>query len=112
MSYPDAKVGGSLLRWGNYDTYGRAVRWEASEVPAGVAVPASQVLRASYVHASRPAWFAPTAAWPPIGPEVTGGTGFGDATGRVHTIPAALCWEARKLLSGGSFNRAACYPGS
>ncbi|MFZ4649376.1 MAG: hypothetical protein ACOYLV_01585 [Rubrivivax sp.] len=112
MSYPDAKVAGSLLRWGNYDTYNKAVRWAAAEVPAGVAVPGSQVLRASYVHASRPAWFAATAAWPPIGPEVTGGTGFGDATGRVHRIPAAVCWDARNLLAGGSFNRAACYPGS
>ncbi|MEN9417003.1 MAG: hypothetical protein RI988_623, partial [Pseudomonadota bacterium] len=112
MSYPDAKVKSGLLRWGNYDTYSRAVRWVSSELPAGVSAPSTQALRASYVHEARPAWFPSTTAWPPIGPEVTGGTGWGDATGRVHRIPAQQCWDSRNLGAGGSFSRKACYPES
>jgi hypothetical protein len=112
MSYPDAKVKGTLLRWGNYDSYSRAVRWEAGELPAGVAVPATRALRASYVYDVKPAWFPAATAWPPIGPEVTGGTAWGEANGRVHSIPAQQCWQSRSLGSGGSFSRTACYPGS
>jgi hypothetical protein len=112
MSYPDGKVKGTLLRWGNYDSYTRAVRWEAGELPAGVTVPGRRALRASYVHDAKPAWFPSATAWPPIGPEVTGGTAWGEANGRVHSIPAQQCWQARNLGAGGSFSRTACYPGS
>jgi hypothetical protein len=109
MSYPDARVGSTLLRWGNFDYASRASRFLASELPSGVSAPADQALPASYYYTSRPSWFPAAVAWPPIGPEVTGGTAFGDSTGRVHKIPAALCWENRNLASGGSFNAAACY---
>lgn len=109
MSYPDAKVSSTLLRWGNYDHSTKSVRWLTSELPSGVAVPADQALPASYYYASRPSWFPAGVAWPPIGPDVTGGTGWGDSGGRVHKIPAYLCWESRNLASGGTFNAAACY---
>jgi hypothetical protein len=112
MSYPDAKVATTLLRWGNYDYSSKSVRWVSSELPSGVAVPADQTLPASYYYNARPAWFPAGTAWPPIGPEVAGGASFGDTTGRVHKIPALQCWEGRNLAGGGTFNAAACYPRS
>lgn len=109
MTYPDAKVTSTLLRWGNYDYANKATRWVAAELPAGVAVPSDQALPSSYYYSGRPGWFPAGVAWPPIGPEVTGGTGWGDSGGRVHKIPAYLCWESRNLAGGGTFNAAACY---
>jgi len=109
MSYPDAKVNTTLLRWGNYDTYGKTTRFQASELPAGVPTPSTQALRASYVYAAKPAWFG-SVAWPPIGPDVTGGSAFGDSSGHVQKIPAQLCWENRNLVSSTStFNAKNCY---
>jgi hypothetical protein len=107
MSYPDAKVTSTLLRWGNYDYFNRAAKYAAAEIPAGVAVPADNVIPASYYYSSRPGWFPASVAWPPIGPDVSGGTG--DTSGHVHKIPAQVCWETRSLSSGGSFNAASCY---
>jgi hypothetical protein len=107
MSYPDAKVASTLLRWGNYDYYTKATSWNAAEIPSGVAVPADHVLAASYFYAARPSWWPGGVAWPPIGPDVT--SGDGDTSGHVNKIPAQRCWEARNLLLGGSFNGAACY---
>lgn len=105
--YPDAKVTSTLLRWGNYDYFNHATRWQSSEIPAGVPVPGSQTVPASYVYTSKPAWWPSGVAWPPIGPDVTGGTG--DSSGHVVKTPAQLCWESRNLVGGGSFNAAACY---
>ena len=106
MTYPDAKVSSTLLRWGNYDYYNASTRWLASEIPADASVPGDQVIPNSYRYASRPAWLPAIVAWPPIGPDVTGGTG--DSSGHVNKIPAQLCWENRKL-PGGTFNASACY---
>jgi hypothetical protein len=105
--YPDAKVEATLLRWGNYDHLNEAARFIASEIPPGLAVPATRVIPASYHYSSRPAWWPSGVAWPPIGPDVAGGDG--DSSGHVHKIPAQLCWEARSLSSGGAFNASACY---
>jgi hypothetical protein len=109
MSYPDAKVNTTLLRWGNYDYSTKTVRWQSSELPAGMTVPADQTLPASFYYTSRPPWFPTGVAWPPIGPDVSGGSSFGESTGRVHKTPALLCWEGRNLVAGGTFNAAACY---
>jgi hypothetical protein len=109
MSYPDNKVKSTLLRWGNFDYFNRAARWEPAELPSGVPVPADQIIPASYYYAGRPSWWPAAVAWPPIGPDVTGGAG--DTLGRVHKIPAVLCWESQNLLNGGAFNAAACYQG-
>jgi hypothetical protein len=109
MSYPDNKVASTLLRWGNYDYNSSAARWIASELPFGVSAPPDQSLPASYYYMSRPAWFPAGVPWPAIGPDVTGGTAFGDNSGHVSKIPAQLCWESRNLASGGSFNAASCY---
>jgi hypothetical protein len=111
MSYPDVKVTNTLYRWGNYDYFNKAARFAAADVPAGVAQPADQALPASMIYANRPAWFNAGVAWPPIGPDVTGGTAFGAASGHVHKIPAQLCWDNRSLATGGAFSAAACYQG-
>lgn len=109
MSYPDVKVTNTLYRWGNYDYFNKAARFAAADVPAGVAQPADQALPASMIYAGRPGWFNAAVAWPPIGPDVTGGTAFGAASGHVHKIPAQLCWDNRSLATGGSFSAASCY---
>jgi len=107
MSYPDVKVASTMLRWGNYDYFNRTTAFSTSEVPSGVPVPSDQVIPKSYYYTSRPAWFPAAAAWPPIGPDVTGGTG--DAAGHVNKLPAQLCWESQNLKLGGAFNAASCY---
>jgi hypothetical protein len=105
--YPDPKVAATLLRWGNYDYFNRATQFNASEIPAGVPVPSSQTIPKSYYYTSTPSWWLAGIAWPPIGPDVTGGNG--DTSGHVNKIPAQVCWETRNLLTGGSFNASACY---
>jgi hypothetical protein len=61
------------------------------------------------VYAAKPAWFG-SVAWPPIGPDVTAGSAFGDSSGHVQKIPAQLCWENRNLVSSTStFNAKNCY---
>jgi hypothetical protein len=115
----DPLVVSTLLRWGNYDTASAAVRFDTSEVPSGVtpygnAVPATQTLPASFFLASKPAWWASTKAWPPIGPDVTGGNlaGLG---GHANTIPAEDCFlgpMGGPADGGGdvlTFSASACY---
>jgi hypothetical protein len=133
--YPtnDTSTRASLMRWGNCDTVNGTnnCRFVASEVPSGIAhyanpVPASQTLPASfYLSATPSAWWkvgTTVPAWPPIGPDVTGGdvTGSGQSVsaglnGRVYRVPARLCFEN---VMGGTFsdttartfNAANCYP--
>lgn len=106
----------TTMRWGNYDTVNDATRFQASEVPSGDAtyptpVPATQVLPASLYRPSRPGFFGSAAAWPAIGPDVTGGdvAGLG---GHVNRIPAKICYDTGSFALGGTtFNAATCYPG-
>ncbi|MFO1103309.1 MAG: DUF4082 domain-containing protein [Methylocystis sp.] len=105
--YPDAKVASTLLRWGNYDYFTKSTRFVTTEVPSGVAVPADQVVPASYAYTAKPTWWPAATAWPPIGPDVTGGAG--DASGHVNKIPAQTCWENANLKAGGAFDAANCY---
>lgn len=88
----DAEVYNSTYRWGNYDTVNDAVRWESSEVPSDQSTPGSNTVPSSFYLSAKPSWFG-SVTWPPIGPEVTGGSvsGYG---GRVHKIPARLCYES------------------
>jgi hypothetical protein len=102
VSYPDASVKTTLLRWGNYDYFNKAARFVASEIPTGVTVPTDQVIPNSYYYSAIPAWWPAVVAWPPIGPDVTGGNG--DTSGHVNKIPAQVCWETRNLLKGTSKN--------
>jgi hypothetical protein len=124
----DARVSASLMRWGNYDVVNNAVRFVSAEVPSGDAfrpnpVPASQVLPNSFYLSAQPnAWWTTpwgTPHWPPVGPDVTGGTvtsGSGVAStlgGHVYKIPARLCYE--NTSSTGlvkNFDGAVCYPAS
>jgi hypothetical protein len=130
IGYPDGLAGGNdplvattLMRWGNYDTVNSAVRWDATEVPSKMAgalapydnpVPKSQRLPASFYYASKPPWWPRGKAWPPIGPDVSGGNVAG-VSGHVFTIPAEDCYlnVMRGPLDGtgsvGSFDAAACY---
>ena len=100
MSYPDAKVKSTLFRWGNYDYFNNAARWDSSEIPAGVAVPATQALPDSLIYSSRPSWWPSAVAWPPIGPDVAA---------KANKIPAQLCFENNNIANGGAFNAASCY---
>ena len=107
MTYPDSKVTATLMRWGNYDYFNKATRWVPTEIPNGVSVPTDQLIPSSYYYSTRPAWWKSGVPWPPIGPDVSGGNG--DLSGHVNKIPAQLCWDARNLKTGGSFNASACY---
>lgn len=118
----DTNVKASLLRWGNYDVATATDRFLASEVPTELTrhanpVPASQALPASLFLFGQPSWWVTpwgTPAWPPVGPDVTGGNvaGYG---GRVWKNPARLCFENSAVdpAYGGSsvraFNAALCY---
>jgi hypothetical protein len=93
----DPMVVSTLLRWGNYDTANGAVRFDASEVPSTISpygnpVPKTQTLPASFFLTAKPMWWPAAKAWPPIGPDVTGGnlTGLG---GHANTIPAEDCFR-------------------
>jgi hypothetical protein len=81
----DAKVAATLMRWGNFDYQNNAARWEASELPQGVAVPATQTLPVSLRYSSKPSWWPQNIVWPPIGP---------DKTPMVDKIPAEARYGA------------------
>jgi len=128
----DPQVGAYLFRWGNWDVVTNAARWcgnssdpgwsttcsSTSEVPASIAsyansVPSSTTLPASFYLSGTPAWFG-SVAFPPIGPDVTGGniSGMG---GHANMNPAMACYFG---LMGGpadgsggvlSFNANSCY---
>jgi hypothetical protein len=115
----DPLVTATTLRWGNYDVVNDSARWEASEVPSGIAkyvnpVPANKTLPASFFLSAKPVWWPIGIAWPPIGPDVTGGVLAGLA-GHAHQIPACNCY-ANVMMgpadgSGNplSFNAFDCY---
>ena len=115
----------TLLRWGNYDTVNAASRFLSAEIPtAGVAfvngnpVPSNNTLPASFFLPSQPGWWTTpwgTPAWPPIGPDVTGGDIAGYA-GHAYTIPAKRCYTHLSNDPAYSvtppvkiFNAATCY---
>ena len=93
----DALVPATLLRWGNYDYAGHAVRFDPEEIPGDAAVPTTHDLPASLYLGGAPSWFG-SAAWPPIGPDVPG---YATAN------PAQRCYETHVLA--GAFDPAACY---
>jgi hypothetical protein len=110
--FADPIVANSTMLWGNYVTAGAATRWIASEVPSNDPlfpnpVPANQNLPASFYLPGKPGWWPAAKAWPPIGPDVTGGNvaGYG---GHAYTIPAQDCLTNSGSLS--NFNASACYP--
>ncbi len=69
-------------------------------------MPATQRLPASIHYDRQPSWWPAAVAWPPIGPDVTGGE---LVAGHAWKIPAQRCYEAQNLGGGGAFSRAICY---
>lgn len=115
----DSQIASSVMRWGNYDTVNAAVRWNTSEDGhTAVTYPAlsnaSQTLPASFYYSSKPDWWPYAKAWPPIGPDVTGGN-VANVGGHAYTIPAQDCYA--NIMEGPadgtgpvlSFNASACY---
>jgi hypothetical protein len=114
----DPLVANTLFRWGNYDTVNNAVRFVASEVPAALTqflnlVPLTQALPSSFYLSAKPAWFG-SVAWPPIGPDVTGGN-IPNVAGHANLNPAGACYtNIMKGAANGTgalltFNAATCY---
>jgi hypothetical protein len=111
----DPLVASTMMRWGNYDVVGGAPKWNASEVPSGIAsfanpVPASQTLPASFYLSAKPSWWG-SVAWPAIGPEVSGGVA---ASGKAHYIPAKRCYDSTPKDANGilKFDADTCYASS
>ena len=123
----DSLVALTSMRWGNYDVVNDAVRFVNADVPSGISlfanpVPASQTLPPSFYLTARPSawWGTPwgTPPWPPVGPDVTGGTvtsGTSTLGGHAHKIPARLCYENTPIdgTYGSNnvllFNASQCY---
>lgn len=121
----EPNVAATLMLWGNCDSasgFG-ACRFVSSEVPSALSgaqapfsnlIPASNVLPPSFYHASKPSWWPAAKAWPPIGPDVTGGNITG-VNGLANSIPAQDCYlNVMGGLANGtgpllSFNAAKCY---
>ncbi len=105
----DPDVTSSLLRWGNWDASVGAVQFSSSMIPTtgsayigANAVPANEILPASFFLAAPPAWWETPwgfPAWPPIGPD-PGVVSSWDAPAsgiRDDAIPAQLCWRYTPL---------------
>jgi len=121
----EPNVAATLMLWGNCDSasgFG-ACRFVSSEVPSALSgtqapfsnpVPASNVLPPSFYYASKPSWWPTAKAWPPIGPDVSGGNISG-VSGHAYAIPAQDCYA--NVMGGPtngtgpvlSFNAARCY---
>ena len=111
----DSLVKTTLMRWGNYDTVTGTARFVASEVPSGIGpysnpVPANNNLPASLYLSGKPSWWGNSIPWPPIGPDVTGGSGPG---GHAHKVPAHVCYDNTSKTNGIlNFNANNCYGSS
>ena len=114
----DPIVLSTLFRWGNYDTVNNAVRFVATEVPSALSqfpnlLPLNQTLPSSFYLSAKPAWFG-TVAWPPIGPDVTGGNIL-NVAGHANLNPAGACYSnTMKGPADGTgapltFSAATCY---
>ncbi len=111
----DPLTSSTIVRWGNYDVVSGAAQFNCSEVdPAGAvpfsnanACPGNRNFPSSFYLASKPGFWG-TMPWPPIGPDVTGGSGPG---GFAHTIPAQVCYNNTPKDSNGIliFNANKCY---
>jgi hypothetical protein len=132
----DPNVSATLMLWGNADSatgFG-SPRFNCDEVPTfppygtttstivGVhfpylnSCPSSEALPASFYYSSTPSWWTSGKPWPPIGPDVTGGS-VGGVGGHVYTIPAQDCYlnvmggSANGTGGPYSFNASTCYVG-
>ena len=110
----DIRVRTTLFRWGNWDVVTSSsdngtndqtgTRWNSSEVPSAIPglyanpVPSTQTLPLSMYRSSKPSFFKTSDPWPPIGPDISGGT-IASVGGHVRPIPARQCYLN---LMGGS----------
>lgn len=112
----DSNVPQSLMRWGNYDTVTGGAKWQQTEIPSGISlyanpVPGSQTLPPSFYLSAKPVWFG-NLAWPPIGPDVLGGTDTTAPAGKANKIPAQVCYERLTKDTnqiGTNFSALTCY---
>ena len=113
----DPTVPQTSMLWGNCDNVhgfsGANCQFNNSDVPvlANLAasqqtyanlLPLSHTLPASLYYSSKPSWWPAAKAWPPIGPDVTGGNISGTG-GLAYTIPAEDCYNS---LQGSTSNGA------
>lgn len=86
---------------GDYEYTRNSVVWDANT--------SDHSLPASLFHTSKPPWFG-SSPWPPIGPDVTGGTG---ARGFANANPAMACYTNTSRDSNGMllFDAGGCYGG-
>ena len=120
----DPNVAPTLLRWGNCDsaTGFSSCKFDSAEIPSGLsgtqapyssAVPASQIIPASFYLNAKPSWFR-TTPFPAMGPDVSGGNMAG-VGGRANLIPAQDCFlnvmHGPSDGTGGvlSFSASDCY---
>ncbi len=85
---------------GVYDCQASTLSWAASLT--------DHTLPASFFLSSKPSWFGST-PWPPIGPDVTGGSGIG---GHAQVIPAQACFNTTTqngTINTGAFAPSSCY---
>jgi len=121
----DPNTGPTLMRWGNCDsaTGFSSCKFDSTEVPSGLSgsqaayansVPANHTLPNSLYYSATPAWWPMGKAWPPIGPDVSGGN-LSSVGGHAYTLPAYDCFVT---TMGGptdgtgpvlSFNLVTCY---
>jgi hypothetical protein len=121
----DALVGQTLMRWGNYDVVNAAVRWNSAESSPAASTyinaqstPSSETLANSwYLTATTSSncnsgiswWHNPTYGcipFPPIGPDVTGGTGsfFSSGTYAGGICIAGMSAGGATCPSSGAYN--------
>lgn len=109
----DTVVRSTMMRWGNYDTVNAAVRWDSTESSPGAvsfvsanSTPGSHTLPSSFYLSSKPTFFGSN-TWPPIGPDITGGSG---PAGLAYKIPAQVCFES--LSTDSTFTPAMAFDGN
>jgi hypothetical protein len=124
----DPNVQPTAMIWGNaVSSNGFAPNiFSSSEVPSALTgtqaaysnpVPVNNQLPNSFYYSAKPAWWPATKAWPPIGPDVSGGNITG-VNGKAYTIPAQDCFI--NIMGGNSngtglvltFNSSSCYSSS
>src|SRR5581483_4510565 len=88
---------------GNYDMASASTNWD-------IHLTGSHTLPASLYKTAKPSWFG-NAAWPAIGPDVSGGI---DGGGHAGLIPAQACYNNTPKDSMGllAFDAAVCYGGA
>jgi hypothetical protein len=106
----DPKVPAMLMRWGNYDVVTAGVNWNSTEAsPAAQAYlnanftstyfgSLAHTLPPSLYYNSAPSWWPSGKAWPPVGPDVSGGN-VGTCTSGTYVGVQAT--SSGQCVSGG-----------